>query len=322
MGSPSFDREYDLKYVGKIGNVFHQKDIERALMFGRQYEPDLVNPKCPKSLGIDPAFGSSRFAFVLTQMRNGKIEILYADEFDRPDFNEMIDKALELMHRYRRTKVFVDASNPAIVTGIKHQLGERTDYEEQIANLKKHHSDPSSSAGIYLFTFTRNGIDFVLFIALGTSGMAIPSGVIATWNSMVDGIVAPRTEFEGFFQTGWNSLASVQANQRFVGNYESKARRNSVAPVRAALSGLGDSFFSALHSVQQSERRLDSSFQAYSEATLGAHDEVDESGNSFYVPNSHEYWFYDSSTEALYGNDTGENPDPTRNFRLLHRPRQ
>jgi hypothetical protein len=77
MGSPSFEREYDLKYIGKIGNVFHQKDIERALMFGRQYDPDVVNPNIPKSLGIDPAFGCSKFAFVLTQMGNARIEILY-----------------------------------------------------------------------------------------------------------------------------------------------------------------------------------------------------------------------------------------------------
>jgi late competence protein required for DNA uptake (superfamily II DNA/RNA helicase) len=26
--SPSFDREYDLKYLGKIGNVFHTKDMQ------------------------------------------------------------------------------------------------------------------------------------------------------------------------------------------------------------------------------------------------------------------------------------------------------
>src|ERR1051326_5609854 len=32
--SPSFDREYDLKYLGKIGNVFHTKDIEAAIEKG------------------------------------------------------------------------------------------------------------------------------------------------------------------------------------------------------------------------------------------------------------------------------------------------
>jgi hypothetical protein len=26
--SPSFEREYNLKYLGRIGNVFHTKDIE------------------------------------------------------------------------------------------------------------------------------------------------------------------------------------------------------------------------------------------------------------------------------------------------------
>ena len=32
--SPSFDREYDLIYLGKIGNVFHTKDLEGAVEKG------------------------------------------------------------------------------------------------------------------------------------------------------------------------------------------------------------------------------------------------------------------------------------------------
>jgi hypothetical protein len=35
--SPSFEREYNLKYQGKIGNVFHTKDIEAAIDKGRKY---------------------------------------------------------------------------------------------------------------------------------------------------------------------------------------------------------------------------------------------------------------------------------------------
>lgn len=34
--SPSFEREYNLKYLGLIGNVFHTKDIEAAIEKGRQ----------------------------------------------------------------------------------------------------------------------------------------------------------------------------------------------------------------------------------------------------------------------------------------------
>ncbi|MFL6470884.1 MAG: hypothetical protein ACJ71H_08545 [Nitrososphaeraceae archaeon] len=42
--SPSFEREYNLKYLGRIGNVFHTKDIEAAIEKGRKYDPDAFNP--------------------------------------------------------------------------------------------------------------------------------------------------------------------------------------------------------------------------------------------------------------------------------------
>ena len=31
QNSPSFEREYNLKYLGKVGNVFHTLDIEAAI---------------------------------------------------------------------------------------------------------------------------------------------------------------------------------------------------------------------------------------------------------------------------------------------------
>jgi late competence protein required for DNA uptake (superfamily II DNA/RNA helicase) len=33
MQSPSFEREYNLKYLGIIGNTFHTKDIDRAVLY-------------------------------------------------------------------------------------------------------------------------------------------------------------------------------------------------------------------------------------------------------------------------------------------------
>jgi PleD family two-component response regulator len=41
--SPSFKREYNLKYLGKIGNVFHTKDIETALEDTGLFEVDVFN---------------------------------------------------------------------------------------------------------------------------------------------------------------------------------------------------------------------------------------------------------------------------------------
>src|ERR1051325_2016506 len=55
--SPSFDREYDLKYLGMIGNVLHTKDIEVAMEKGSKHDPpnnvDEVNYYTQKSMGID-----------------------------------------------------------------------------------------------------------------------------------------------------------------------------------------------------------------------------------------------------------------------------
>jgi hypothetical protein len=42
--SPAFEREYNLKYLGRIGNVFHTKDIEAAIEKGRKHNPDNFNP--------------------------------------------------------------------------------------------------------------------------------------------------------------------------------------------------------------------------------------------------------------------------------------
>ena len=76
--SPSFEREYNLKYLGRIGNVFHTK---AAIEKGRKYSvnPDtfsIVNNRWfPKSMGIDPAWGSSAFGIVITQFADGLCQI-------------------------------------------------------------------------------------------------------------------------------------------------------------------------------------------------------------------------------------------------------
>jgi hypothetical protein len=96
--SPSFEREYNLKYLGKIGNVFHTQDIEAAIELGNKYNPDNFNPYYfgSRSMGIDPGYGSSAFGIVVTEWKDNHIEILHAEEYSRPDFNEMLSKVYEL----------------------------------------------------------------------------------------------------------------------------------------------------------------------------------------------------------------------------------
>ena len=136
--SPSFEREYNLRYGGQIGNVFHTKDIEATLERGSNYNPETINLFSQKSMGIDPGFGSSEFGVVVTERADGQIKILHAEEYHRPDFNEMLSIVWKLLNKYGRTinKVYVDGANPSFIRALKIQMGEETNYEEIIKEAK------------------------------------------------------------------------------------------------------------------------------------------------------------------------------------------
>jgi hypothetical protein len=44
-----------------------------------------INHFSQKSMGIDPAFGSSAFGIVITQRSDNQIQIMHAEEYQRPD---------------------------------------------------------------------------------------------------------------------------------------------------------------------------------------------------------------------------------------------
>src|SRR5919201_620146 len=137
--SPSFEREYNLKYLGKIGNVFHTKDIEAAIEMGRKYNPDNFNPYysfTSRSMGIDPAYGSSAFGIVVTQWVDNHIQILHAEEYHMPDYNEMLSTIYSLMRKYDVDKVYIDGANPSFIRSLKLQIGEDADYDKVIARYK------------------------------------------------------------------------------------------------------------------------------------------------------------------------------------------
>ena len=73
--------EYDLQYLGLIGNTFHTAVIERAIVWSDKYK--ITNTYTQKAMGIDPDFGSSPFGIVIVQFSDGVIEVLYSDEFER-----------------------------------------------------------------------------------------------------------------------------------------------------------------------------------------------------------------------------------------------
>lgn len=165
--SDNFQQEYNLQFGGTIGNLFSQKAIDKniytleqaekigfAPYFSRKDIQDDSNGEgqyYPRSLGIDPGFGrdpkknvGSYTALTLTQQRNGRIELLYAEELIQPDFDELVDIASVIIGKTGTTKVYVDGSNPAFVRAMKNAVGEYPkygDYSKEEIERKIYHGN-------------------------------------------------------------------------------------------------------------------------------------------------------------------------------------
>jgi len=149
--SDNFQQEYNIQFGGSIGNLFSERSIMRNvyteeeaknILFAPYYtysaiQYDNDQQYIPRSLGIDPGFGRNPKAGVgsytglcLTQFRNGRIEVLYAEELKQPDFNELVEIVALMINKTNTTKVFVDGSNPPLIKALKMAIGEYSNYDK------------------------------------------------------------------------------------------------------------------------------------------------------------------------------------------------
>lgn len=113
-----------------------------------EYNPDEMNESFEGAMGIDPSWESSNFVIVITQFA-GIVRVVYNEEFEQPDHNEMVALCLHLTKKYHVIKVYVDGANSSFIRSLKSSLNEETDYLEAIARYKASHVD---------YTLNRGGI--------------------------------------------------------------------------------------------------------------------------------------------------------------------
>jgi hypothetical protein len=92
--------------------------IEAPIEKGRKYNPDVIVPFTSTSMGIDPAWGSSAFGIIVTQWDDETVQIMHAEEYHRPDYNEMIFIVCRLMSKYNVDKVYIDSANPSFIKSL------------------------------------------------------------------------------------------------------------------------------------------------------------------------------------------------------------
>ena len=81
-----------------------------------------------KAMGIDPAWGSSAFGVVVIQWVDGQVQILHAEEYLRPDYNEMLDITVGThMEIQPGQDLCRRCKSMPVVRSLKQRMGENSD---------------------------------------------------------------------------------------------------------------------------------------------------------------------------------------------------
>ena len=129
--SPSFDREYGLQYLGKVGNVFSPSQIDKAIQLGELYKGIPDNNYTLYSAGLDFGFGSSNTAIVVTQFlkEERKIRVLHSQEWEHANSQDIVDFCFDLYRKHWNLFFWVDGSNRAATNLLKVAFNESLKWE-------------------------------------------------------------------------------------------------------------------------------------------------------------------------------------------------
>ena len=61
---------------------------------------------------------------------------MYAEEYQRPDYNKMLSLVYGLISKYRVDSTYIDGANPSFIRSLKLQIREDADYDKVIARYR------------------------------------------------------------------------------------------------------------------------------------------------------------------------------------------
>jgi hypothetical protein len=126
-----FEREYCLKYQGRVGNIFSLADIEKAVQLGEQYKHLDINAGCLHMGGIDPGFSSSVTAITICELgvENQVVRVILSEEHDKATPSAVADRIFQLHTEIPNLLWFVDSANRGFTNELKSKFGESLDWE-------------------------------------------------------------------------------------------------------------------------------------------------------------------------------------------------
>lgn len=110
--SPSFEREYNLRYGGDDGNIFPNELVNAITT---DYDLSIKNGE--KILAIDPAYGSSNFAIVGGEKVDGIVQIKLCEQIQMASPTAMAERIVKLAETY--PTVLVDSAGTGLITDLQ-----------------------------------------------------------------------------------------------------------------------------------------------------------------------------------------------------------
>jgi hypothetical protein len=102
---PEFPREYEGKYLGKIGNIFSSSQIQTCINLGEEFSIDKipVSQYTLKSVGVDFGFSSSSTAIVILEhikVDKDIIRVVDCHLIDKGDPNSIVNLCWDIWKQY------------------------------------------------------------------------------------------------------------------------------------------------------------------------------------------------------------------------------
>jgi hypothetical protein len=130
---PEFEREYNLKYLGKIGNVFNPLQIDECMQLAEPLKDIPISNYNLHSVGVDFGFSSSKTAIVMTEHLKiegeDKIIVRFAEEYDKANPQTIVDICHSLYRKHWNTLFYVDGANRGAVNLMKVAFDESLNWD-------------------------------------------------------------------------------------------------------------------------------------------------------------------------------------------------
>lgn len=113
----SFGREYCGEWGRNVGDIFNQEALEQ--ISGDDFKIDEKNNSFERVMSLDPGFSSSNFGIVIAQKLNSIPHIIFAEDFERQSYTQILEKVKSLADMYRIRKIRVDSSRPELIKDLR-----------------------------------------------------------------------------------------------------------------------------------------------------------------------------------------------------------